>query len=459
MLAILIRKDLLSHLLSLRFVITLLLQVAALLASFVVMSGQYETALGQYNANVAAAQSANASGSEIADNFDYEHRYRRGSYAARPPHPSSWLVRGLVGAIPTQIHVSDHHQRTVDKRLFRNPIMERVSAPDLLFLARMLLSLLAVLFAFDAICGEREDGTLKQALAGATPRHLWMLGKWIGGMLTLSIGFVLGLLVGLLYLILQGVPSLSTDQLALFLAAFGVTLLYMSVFFTLGMLISAWVRHASTSIVVSLLLWALITLILPGMAVEAGKVLSPSRSSTLVKLEKEKVEREGRLAVRKIRREMQEDKEGRDAQTKKLRVEVQQELKALEADYWRGVLNQVGIVSHLARLFPSGCLTHALTGMAGTDAHLMSGFLIAQSRFKVAYEASISHPQPKHQYGTDPKTVLPETQNTLPTSLDIPFRTTEDRLGSALPDIGILVGYLIALFAAAYFGFLRYDIR
>jgi ABC-type transport system involved in multi-copper enzyme maturation permease subunit len=323
----------------------------------------------------------------------------------------------------------------------------------------MLLSLLAVLFAFDAICSEREGGTLKQALAGATPRHLWMLGKWIGGMLTLSIGFVLGVLVGLLYLILQGVPRLSTDQLALFLAELGVTLLYMSVFFTLGMLISACVRHASTSIVVSLLLWALITLILPRMAVEAGKVLSPSRSNTFVQLDKETVEREGRLAVRKIRREMREDKKGRDAQSKKLKAEVQQELKALEADYWRGVLIQVGTVSQLARLFPSGCLTHhALTGMAGTDTHLMSGFLIAQSRFKAAYVASISHRQPEHKYGTDPNSVLPGTHDTLPTSLDIPYRIIEDRLGSALPDIGILAGYLVALFAAAYFGFLRYDI-
>ena len=98
--------------------------------------------------------------------------------------------------MPTQVHISLDYQRQVDKGLYRNPLKDRNPAPDLLFLTRILLSLLAVLFAFDAVCGEREEGTLKQALAGPVPRHLWLLGKWIGGMLTLSTGFVVAVLMG-----------------------------------------------------------------------------------------------------------------------------------------------------------------------------------------------------------------------------------------------------------------------
>jgi hypothetical protein len=137
MLARLIRKELLTHLLSLRFVITLVLQVGALLASFIVMSGQFEGALEQYRANATAALAANSSSDEIVDHFDYEHFDRRGTYAARPPHPLSWLVMGLESAVPSQIPVSENHQRQVDKGLYRNPLKGRISAPDFLFLTRV----------------------------------------------------------------------------------------------------------------------------------------------------------------------------------------------------------------------------------------------------------------------------------------------------------------------------------
>ena len=121
-----------------------------------------------------------------------------------PPHPLSWLVQGMEGAVPYQIHVAENYERQINNGLYLNPLKEGITAPDFLFLTRLLLSLLAILFAFDAVCGEREDGTLKLAFVGAVPRHVWLVGKWVGGMLTLSVGFILGILVGMLYLVLFG---------------------------------------------------------------------------------------------------------------------------------------------------------------------------------------------------------------------------------------------------------------
>ena len=51
-LSLLVRKELLTHLLSFRCLIALVLQVPALLASFVVMGGQFEEAQRQHRANV-----------------------------------------------------------------------------------------------------------------------------------------------------------------------------------------------------------------------------------------------------------------------------------------------------------------------------------------------------------------------------------------------------------------------
>ena len=57
-------------------------------------------------------------------------------------------------------------------------------------------SLLAVLFAFDAICGEKERGTLKVMLSNAVPRDLIILSKGIGGYLCLIVPFLVALLAG-----------------------------------------------------------------------------------------------------------------------------------------------------------------------------------------------------------------------------------------------------------------------
>ena len=123
-------------------------------------------------------------------------------------------------------------------------------------------------------------------------------------------------------------------------------------------------------------------------------------------MKKELIVREIRLAVRKVRREMREDKAGREAQEKALKADEKRRVEALESVYWRGVLVQAETVKTLARLLPSGCLTHALTGLAGTDVRYVSDFQSAHGRVKLAYEASIKYPQPEHRYGTDPRTVL-----------------------------------------------------
>ena len=391
-----------------------------------------------------AARTANEFGDETVDHFDYEHVHKRGNYAARLPHPLSWLVRGLEGAVPRQVHVSDERsQRHVDRALYRNPIKEQISPPDFLYLTRMLLSLLAVLFAFDTVCGEREDGTLKQTLAGAVPRHLWLMGKWIGGMATLSIGFLLGSLIGLLYLVLQGLPGLSEQQLATFALTLIVALLYMSLFYTLGMWISTLVRQASTSVVVSLLVWALVTLVLPGLVVEFGKVLSPSPARAAVIVNRNSVEKGIRVAIRKSNNELREDRAERTAKASALRADRVRRLEELEDGYWRGVFVQAETVKTLARVVPSGCLTHALTGLAGTDVPFVSEFQAAYKRTISAYAASLRSPQP----------------NTISPTLDISHRDLWERLNGVVLDIGLLAIYLIVLFAATYIGFLRYDVR
>jgi ABC-type transport system involved in multi-copper enzyme maturation permease subunit len=51
---------------------------------------------------------------------------------------------------------------------------------DLVFVVTILMSLVALIFAYDAVSGEKEDGP-KLVLANGVPRHRILLGKVIGG--------------------------------------------------------------------------------------------------------------------------------------------------------------------------------------------------------------------------------------------------------------------------------------
>ena len=46
---------------------------------------------------------------------------------------------------------------------------------------RLIFWLLAIVFGYDAICGEKERGTLRLMLSCSVPRDTVLLAKWIGG--------------------------------------------------------------------------------------------------------------------------------------------------------------------------------------------------------------------------------------------------------------------------------------
>jgi ABC-type transport system involved in multi-copper enzyme maturation permease subunit len=137
---------------------------------------------------------------------------------------------------------------------------------DLVFVVTILLSLAALVFSYDAVSGEREDGTLKLALANGVPRSTVLAGKFAGGAIVLFVPFLIALSLGLIYVLLQpriGWSAVDGGALGLLLAGSAV---YTMVFYGLGFLISA--RHASSasSIMTSLVVWVVLVLVVPNLS-------------------------------------------------------------------------------------------------------------------------------------------------------------------------------------------------
>ena len=64
-----------------------------------------------------------------------------------------------------------------------NPLFEIFQAPDLVHIVQYVLSLLALLAVYDAICGERLRGTLALVFTGPLWRGVFIAGKALGVLL------------------------------------------------------------------------------------------------------------------------------------------------------------------------------------------------------------------------------------------------------------------------------------
>ena len=77
-------------------------------------------------------------------------------------------------------------------------IRPNVTKVDWAFIIGYVLSLIAILFTFDAVSGERERGTLRLMLANPIPRHTVLIGKFLGALISINIPFALAVLMNLL---------------------------------------------------------------------------------------------------------------------------------------------------------------------------------------------------------------------------------------------------------------------
>ena len=76
---------------------------------------------------------------------------------------------------------------------------------------RLYLELIALLFTFDAFSGEHERGTLRLMLSNSVPRHTVLIGKFWGALLSISIPFILAVLVNLLLIATANTVHLPTE--------------------------------------------------------------------------------------------------------------------------------------------------------------------------------------------------------------------------------------------------------
>ena len=257
MLKTLIRRELLNNLMTFRFAAVLLITLLLVVANTAVLIQDYEQRLESYN----DAVKTHYEGLRKAKTYSTMYLF-----VDRAPNPLSIFNVGLDKRLGNLIGIWHGFVPTLwdaGKHGTDNPFIAFFSSIDVVFIFEVVLSLMGLIFAYDAIAGERERGTLRLVLAQPVRRGHILVAKYISAMASLLVPLLLSLLLALLLLI-RSIP-LSTDD---FLRIAGIVLAsfaYLSLFYLIGLLISVVTRRTGTALMLAMFVWGFLILVYPNL--------------------------------------------------------------------------------------------------------------------------------------------------------------------------------------------------
>ena len=470
MLKLIIEKELRETIGSSRFAISFGICALLIILAFYVGARNYQVTRAQYEAALAEnlRQMEGITDWMMVD----QHIFL-------PPLPIAALVTGIANDIGRTVEVHGRGELTAEgSRFNEDPLFAVFRFLDLDFIFQIVLSLFAILFAYNAINGEKEQGTLRLTFANAVPRATYILGKMAGTFLALAVPLLIPLLIGCLLLILLGIPLNGDDwgRLALII---GAGLLYFGVFLTLSIWVSALTRRSASSFLLLLILWLFAVLIIPRSAVllagRAVDVLPIDEIATQKSRLMAQLWEEDRKVMANFRPSQTEDTEAMlnefnqfmQDQAEKREQKLRALSERLEEQRRNGERLRERWALWLARLSPTASFSLAAMNLAGTSLMLKQQYLDAANAYQERYAAFIGEKTGGmlrsggfvvRRIGGADNQPPPIDPREIP-AFDYQPPPLPEAAATSLADIGLLACFNLLCFAGAFVGFLRYDVR
>ena len=252
---LIIQREFVSNVLTSRFMIGLIVCLMSTAAAVFVQVADYEKRLAAYHVALQEHQ-------EETRTWDLYSQIN--PKAHRKPNPLSIFNVGMEksGADMVSIKLATPiWEKEAQKQGSDNPFLSIFLSVDVIFVFKIVLSALAILFAYNTISGEREDGTLKLVLSNPIPRDALVLGKYLGGMLSLFPIVVMSFTVGIVIAYASPATDFNGSDLLRLVMVLVVSLLYVSICYLFGMFLSVWTKEAATTLILSMFIWGILTIV------------------------------------------------------------------------------------------------------------------------------------------------------------------------------------------------------
>ena len=274
MIGIVFKKEMLSHLLSQRFAACTVLAVVLIIANGVLTTQTYVHKKASYLTQRAVEETKlheityySVLGWDWLVSPNSGFKAKAAPRALRAPRPLAVFAQGAERqagqAVKVMLFNVPYQAEEVSPFQTSNPYLAIFAFFDMVYIFQLVLGLLAVLIASEAISGEKEDGTLRLMLTTNVSRAQVLAGKILAGLTTLAIPTALGFI--LLTILLLGTENIEVgggEWMRVGLL-FALSLLYLLVFYLIGLVISCATHRSATSLIYALFAWALLAIVLP----------------------------------------------------------------------------------------------------------------------------------------------------------------------------------------------------
>ena len=461
------KRELYDNLNSLRFALATVLLLALMLTNAVVHLREHPVRMQKYRD--AATQSLNTLTS-LTDLYDLAQKGPGKLY--KKPAPLRFCADGGDSLLPTLTDAESYFWGSRNLKAFwrmtypsATPNLKNID-PDAIkidwtFVIGYVLSLIALLFTFDAVSGEREHGTLRLMLANPIPRHTVLIGKFLGAFISVNIPFVIAVLMNLLVISTSSAVHLGAEEWGRLGIIVGIAMLYLCLFLALGLLVSARVKQSAVSLVVLLLIWVSFVIFMPNTLASIASHFSPARSYDAFQEDRRQTRR-AILEVYHTQREKTEDPSKKMVISSEYVTQDATQDGRLRQEYLSERISQVRRAREITRISPIAVTQHLLEIFAGTGLERHLQFVENVQLYDREYHEFIADteradPESPHiigvRDGMSKKQVLPESipifEDTLNLSKDF---------NAAAMDLLLLTLFVVVLLAGAYLAFVRVEV-
>lgn len=268
-------REIQNYLYSLRFRISFII----MLLVFIVGSISFITSYKDIQTNYAKYRRVEQENLvRQAENVSRLATYKRSYITA--PRENSVVTDNKESFLPNQFNYSAYNVYDFQVRQnLNNPLINRAESLSWGFIVSMFLSFITLLFAFDAISGEKENRTLALVFSNPVSRGTFIGSKLLSIITVVGLMEIVGIILSLLILSLSGQVSLNGSFLLETTAFFAISLLFITAFAIFGIFSSVITRYSNVSLLISLCFWLVCSVVIPNTSVFWAKKMFPIPSA------------------------------------------------------------------------------------------------------------------------------------------------------------------------------------
>ena len=272
---VLLRREILAHLITFRFAITVITCLLLVVTTLFIRINDYEQRLASYNA------ARDVHRDELLATRTYSFLMPK---IDRPPNPLSIFNAGMDSRLGNTLRIYYTHVPVLwdaHSHSSGNLFIDHFYRIDLVFVFQFVLSLLALLFAYDAIAGERETGTLRVTMSNPVRRGIILGAKYVGAMTCLILPLLISFIIALIWIVSTGSIVFSEADFLRIAGILLTSIIYLSAIYLIGFFISASVHRTATALMLSLFVWVVLVLVYPSVSVLMVDQLIKSQRSLI----------------------------------------------------------------------------------------------------------------------------------------------------------------------------------